>query len=139
MDSNTVMTGIESDMPQIVSELSDWFGDNVFTLQPTADGIPTLWVSREKIRDIIAFLKKEARPNYALLFDLTAMDERLRTHRQGLPDSDFTVVYHLLSFGRNQDIRIKAALSEANLSLPSICEYGLPLIGTRGKFGTCSA
>ncbi|MDD5320819.1 MAG: NADH-quinone oxidoreductase subunit C/D [Methylococcales bacterium] len=114
------MTGIESAMTQIVSELSERFGDNVFTLQQTADGIPTLWVSREKIRGIIAFLKKEARPNYALLFDLTAMDERLRTHRQGLPDSDFTVVYHLLSFGRNQDIRLKVALSEATLSLPSI-------------------
>ncbi len=122
MDTNTVMTGIESDLPLIVSELSDRFGSNVFTLQSTADGIPTLWVSREKIREIIAFLKKEAMPNYALLFDLTAMDERLRTHRHGLPDSDFTVVYHLLSFGRNQDIRLKVALSEANLSLPSICD-----------------
>jgi NADH-quinone oxidoreductase subunit C/D len=122
MDSNTVITGIESDTPQIVSELSDRFGKNVFTLQPTVDVIPTLWVSREKIREIIAFLKKEARPNYALLFDLTAMDERLRTHRHGLPDSDFTVVYHLLSFGRNQDIRLKVALSEANISLPSICD-----------------
>lgn len=122
MDSNTLMARIDSAMPQIVSELSDRFGDNIFTLQPTADGIPTLWVSRERIRDIIAFLKKEARPNYALLFDLTAMDERLRTHRQGLPDSDFTVVYHLLSLDRNQDIRLKAALSEANLSLFSICD-----------------
>ncbi len=122
MDRNTLMARIDSAMPQIVSELSDRFGGNIFTLQPTADGIPTLWVSRERIRDIIAFLKKEARPNYALLFDLTAMDERLRTHRKGLPDSDFTVVYHLLSFDRNQDIRLKAALSEANLSLSSICD-----------------
>ncbi|MGR8998123.1 MAG: NADH-quinone oxidoreductase subunit C/D [Gammaproteobacteria bacterium] len=122
MDNNTVTTPIVSDMPQIVTELSERFGSSSFTLQSTADGIPTLWLSREKVRTVLAFLKNEAKPGYALLFDLTAMDERLRTHRQGLPDSDFTVVYHLLSFGRNQDIRLKAALSEANLSVSSICD-----------------
>ena len=122
MDNNTVTTPIVSDMPQIITELSERFGSYAFTLQQTADGIPTLWLSREKIRTVLAFLKNEAKPGYSLLFDLTAMDERLRTHRQGLPDSDFTVVYHLLSFGRNQDIRLKAALSEANLSLSSICD-----------------
>jgi NADH-quinone oxidoreductase subunit C/D len=122
MDNNTVTTPIVSDVPQIINELSERFDSNVFTLQKTADGIPTLWLSREKIRTVLAFLKNEAKPGYSLLFDLTAMDERLRSHRQGLPDSDFTVIYHLLSFDRNQDIRLKAALSEANLSLSSICD-----------------
>ncbi|MCK9398108.1 MAG: NADH-quinone oxidoreductase subunit C/D [Methylobacter sp.] len=116
------MTEIESGLPQIVCELSDRFGKNAFTLQATADGIPTLWVCKENFRAILGFLKKEAKNGYALLFDLTAMDERLRSHRQGLPDSAFTVIYHLLSFGRNRDIRLKVALSEASLSLPSISD-----------------
>jgi NADH-quinone oxidoreductase subunit C/D len=122
MDSKTVITEIESELPQIVGELSDRFGNNVFTLQPTADGIPTLWVSKENFRSILSFLKKEAKNGYALLFDLTAMDERLRTRRQGLPDSAFTVIYHLLSFGRNEDIRLKVALSEDSLVLSSISD-----------------
>jgi NADH-quinone oxidoreductase subunit C/D len=32
------------------------------------------------------------------------------------------VVYHLLSFERNEDIRLKIALNEAKLSLPTICD-----------------
>ena len=46
-----------------------------------------------------------------MLFDLTAIDERQRFHRQDQPASDFTVVYHLLSYERNADVRIKVALT----------------------------
>lgn len=53
---------------------------------------------------------------------LTAIDERMRTHRNGQPPSDFTVVYHLLSFDRNAYVRIKVALAESRLSLPSIVD-----------------
>ena len=34
-----------------------------------------------------------------------------RVHRQDQPASDFTVVYHLLSYERNADVRIKVALA----------------------------
>ncbi|MGZ8201397.1 MAG: NADH-quinone oxidoreductase subunit C, partial [Methylosarcina sp.] len=105
MLSNPAITDTESDLPVIARELSNRFGD-VFTFQPTADLIPTLWIDKENLRSILVFLKHETRPGYALLFDLTAMDERVRVHREGLPESAFTVIYHLLSFGRNQDIRI---------------------------------
>ncbi len=71
---------------------------------------------------LLRYLKLQAASPYALLFDLTAIDERQRTHRQGLPDSEFTVVYHLLSFDRNEDIRLKVALIEADLSLPTISD-----------------
>ena len=47
-----------------------------------------------------------------MLVDLSAIDERLRQYRHGLPDSDFTVFYHLMSLERNSDIRIKVALKE---------------------------
>ena len=55
-----------------------------------------------------------------MLYDLSAIDERMRAHRDGQPPSDFTVVYHLLSFERNEYLRIKVALSEDRLSLPSV-------------------
>ena len=34
--------------------------------------------------------------------------------------ADFTVVYHLTSFERNEDIRIKVALKTEDLNIPSI-------------------
>ena len=40
-------------------------------------------------------------------------------HRDGLPASDFTVFYHLLSPERNSDIRIKVALNENDLDIPT--------------------
>jgi NADH-quinone oxidoreductase subunit C/D len=55
-----------------------------------------------------------------MLYDLTAIDERVRTHRDGQPESSFTVVYHLLSFDRNQYLRVKVPLSADRLSLPTI-------------------
>jgi len=55
-----------------------------------------------------------------MLYDLTAIDERARTHRNGQPACDFTVVYHLLSFDRNGYIRIKVPLKEADLHIPTV-------------------
>jgi len=55
-----------------------------------------------------------------MLYDLTCLDERARTGRNGQPGSEFTVVYLLSSFERNQDIRIKVPLYINDLNLQSI-------------------
>lgn len=122
MNSHADKIDVPSGIPGIVRELTEHLNINDLVLQPTRDGIPTLWISRQNLRVVLRYLKGQATSPYALLFDLTAIDERRRMHRQGLPASDFTVVYHLLSFGRNADIRLKVALSEADLSLPTICD-----------------
>jgi NADH-quinone oxidoreductase subunit C/D len=116
LDDNADNNAMRSDAPQIVRELTERTGISDFTVQPTCDGIPTLWVSKANLRVILRYLKS----SYSLLFDLTAIDENQRTHRQGLPDSEFTVVYHLLSFDRNEDIRLKVALAGSDLRLPTI-------------------
>jgi NADH-quinone oxidoreductase subunit C/D len=110
------------DIPQIVRELKERAGIDNFTLQPTRDGITTVWIPRQNLRAGLRYLKLQANSPYKLLFDLTATDERQRTYQQGLPDSEFTVVYHLLSFDRNEDIRVKVALIEADLSLPTVSD-----------------
>lgn len=110
------------DTPGIVLELADRLSINYFTVQSTRDGIPTLWLDRQNLRPVLSYLKAQATPTYAMLFDLTAIDERERRFRHDLPESAFTVVYHLLSFGRNEDFRVKVALSEADLSLPTITD-----------------
>ena len=88
--------------------------------QATHDRIPTFWVPKDRVVALLRSLKEEVEQPYKMLYDLSAIDERMRAHRDGQPASDFTVVYHLLSFGRNEYLRIKVALTEGRLSLPSI-------------------
>lgn len=103
---------------EVVRELHAHFGSDAFVFQPTFDSVPTLWVQRSKLIEVLRYLRQLPRP-YVLLLDLSAMDERLRTRREGLPSSDFTVFYHLLSIERNSDIRIKVALNADSLTLPT--------------------
>src|SRR6202050_4341193 len=105
--------------PTIAQEISARLGpDAVF--QETVDRIPTFWVARGRAPALLRYLKEEIDQPYKMLYDLSAIDERMRMHREGQPSSDFTVVYHLLSFDRNEYIRIKVALPDERLSLPSI-------------------
>jgi len=101
------------------TELTKLFGEGSVRLQSCVDQIPTFWVTRDNIKAALSAAKKGG---YAMLLDLTAIDERLRQHRQDQPQSDFTVMYHLLSFTHNNDVRFKVPLSEDDLSLASICE-----------------
>lgn len=104
----------------IVSELISGIGEQItFHQQKTIDGTPTLWVERNSIITVLKFLKNGVTLPYNMLFDLTAIDERTRLKREGQPQSDFSVVYHLTSLGRNSDIRLKVALREQDLNIPS--------------------
>lgn len=88
------------------------------TEQTTVDAIPTFWVSRRDLIPVLKYLKLQH--HFEMLFDLCGVDERLREHRDGLPDSDFTVVYQLMSFRNRTDIRIKVALDESDCAVPTI-------------------
>ncbi|HKJ87905.1 MAG TPA: NADH-quinone oxidoreductase subunit C, partial [Gammaproteobacteria bacterium] len=100
-------------------ELDHACGPEAFTAQPTADAVPTLWLDRELLLKALRHLKEAVPAPFAMLYDLTAVDERERHHREGLPPADFTAVYHLLSLDRNADVRLKVALLEGDLRLPS--------------------
>jgi NADH-quinone oxidoreductase subunit C/D len=106
----------------IIRELQDRFGDITFSRQATQDEIPTVWVSRDKVHSVLRFLKEEVNNPYRMLYDLFAIDERIRINRQGQPDSDFSAVYHLLSYDRNEDVRIKVALEGDFPSLKSVAD-----------------
>ncbi len=103
----------------IAQEITDRLGPAV-TPQKTLDRIPTFWVEKDRVFDLMSFLKEKIDRPYKMLYDLSAIDERMRQHRDGQPASDFTVVYHLLSLERNEYVRIKTALKEDHLSLASI-------------------
>lgn len=104
----------------ITEELTSRFGDAIVAEQKTSDGIPTLWVKKSDLKRILVHLKCETVAPYKMLYDLTCIDERMREKREGMPQSDFTVVYHLLSFERNADIRLKVALGQSDVTVSSI-------------------
>jgi len=108
--------------PEIFEELRRRFGDGAVTSQETRDGVDTCWTRPADAPALLRHLKREVDRPFPMLFDLTAVDERERTDRRGQPASDFTVVYHLLSFDRNRDLRVKVPLAEGSASLPTITE-----------------
>ena len=99
--------------------------------QTTRDGVPTCWIEVGRVRDVLRYLKHEIERPYRFLYDLTAIDERARANRNGarataeigdLSAGDFTVVYHLISYERNTDVRLKVALSGEQLVVPTITD-----------------
>lgn len=104
----------------IAEELRNKFSEDAIRQQATSDGVPTLWVTKDNICEVLTCLKTGIDKPYRMLYDLTAIDERVRNQRKGQPESDFTIVYHLLSYERNEDVRIKVALKGEYPSLPSV-------------------
>ena len=98
-------------------KLRNGFPQVSFVAQHTVDRIPTFWCGRSHLIDIVGFVKQQG---YEMLFDLCGVDERLRAHREGLPEADFTLVYHFMSFQRREDLRLKIALRENDPGVASI-------------------
>jgi NADH-quinone oxidoreductase subunit C/D len=104
----------------LLDELECRFGQAILARQKTRDHIPTVWVAAEDAPEVLRWLKTGVQRPFRMLYDLTAIDERLRTRRPGEPPSDFTVVYHLLSFDRNEDVRVKVPLRGEYPSLRTV-------------------
>jgi NADH-quinone oxidoreductase subunit C/D len=92
------------------------------TPQATRDGIATFWINPGEIRDTVRKLRQEIPLPFRVLYDLTAIDERARIHKNGFPTDEFTVVYHLFSYERNAYIRLKVPLNGSALRLPSVVD-----------------
>jgi NADH-quinone oxidoreductase subunit C/D len=122
LNETSSSVALELGVPDILQELQNRFGAAIGPAQATRDGMPTQWIERNGARDILRYLKLEAERPYRMLYDLTAIDERTRVHREGQPASDFTVIYHLLSFARNADIRLKVALPVDDPLMPTITD-----------------
>lgn len=105
----------------LVSDIKLRFGESsISAIQPAADGILTIWIQASGLTALLKYLKDEIGLPFRMLYDLTAIDERRRLKRTLQPESDFTIVYHLTSFGRNDDIRIKVPLKGEYPSIVSI-------------------
>ncbi|BAP58315.1 NADH-quinone oxidoreductase subunit C/D [Candidatus Tachikawaea gelatinosa] len=104
---------------QIIKELTQKFGNSIFTIQETYIESLVLWIRRKDLLSVLSFLKKTDKP-YIMLYDLHGIDERLRSNCHNIPFMDFTVFYHLLSIERNHDIVLKVALLSNNLHIPTV-------------------
>ena len=113
------MNAQATELPAVITNLYQKFGESTFVRQQTAEGMPTLWVPRDKILAVLKYLRDDHRPRYEMLLDVTGIDERVRVHREGQPAADFTVVYHATSFSGNCDIRLKVALQMNDLNIPT--------------------
>ncbi len=110
---------MSGDSSTVADELRRQFGEEAVTEQATRDEVPTVWVDAGAVVDVLRFLKEGVDRPFRMLYDLTVIDERSRRRREGQPASDFTVLYHLLSFERNGDVRIKVALTQDKVALPT--------------------
>jgi NADH-quinone oxidoreductase subunit C/D len=110
---------VSAPAPDVLLELGRRLGPALLATQPTEDEIPTAWVATDRLLETLRWLKEEPRFQYRMLFDLTAIDERDRRHRPHQPKSDFSVVYHLLSFEQNADVRLKVPLDGDAPALPT--------------------
>ena len=66
---------MNGDQP-ILEELRNRFIEGVVGLQATADSIPTIWISPDKVQDVLGYLKTGIAGPFRTLYDLTAVDER---------------------------------------------------------------
>ena len=79
-----------------------------------ARGELTLTVAREKIAEVLKFLRDDSECLFEILIDICGVDYPSRAKR-------FEVVYHLLSPRKNQRIRVKLETDEAQ-PVPSIID-----------------
>jgi len=101
-------------------QLKQKFGADSLVRQAAQDNVVTYWVAKAKIFEVLLALKTEISKPYLFLFDITAIDERSRKKSPDYPTGDFTVVYQLFSFSRNNFLRIKVSLTGEYPSIPTI-------------------
>ncbi|QDP00854.1 NADH-quinone oxidoreductase subunit C/D [Thalassotalea sp. PS06] len=89
--------------------------------QKVQDQIETYWLDKHKLLSLMQLLKQQIPNGFDMCFDLFAVDERVRENKLTSQCVDFTLVYHLRSMTRNQDIRIKVALSDSDKTIDSVC------------------
>jgi len=105
----------------IIRELYSFFGSGKFLVQKTLIDCPVIWIQKEDLLRCINFLCRQNK-FFDMLFDLHAIDERVRVNKKSFPKSDFSVFYHFLSIYNNTDIIIKIPLFENNLKIDTITQ-----------------
>jgi len=70
-DSALYIPPYKADDQDVVVELNSRFGAETFVIQPTRTGMPVIWVPRDKLVEVLTFLRQLPKP-YVMLYDLHA-------------------------------------------------------------------
>tara|TARA_R110002124_G_scaffold122978_3_gene281669 strand:+ start:1193 stop:1693 length:501 start_codon:yes stop_codon:yes gene_type:complete len=97
---------------EVAEELLGKYGDQVFDFEEPY-GLLTLSTTREEIVSILDFLKEHPTYKINFLTDLTGVQYPDRIGKE------YVVVYHLHSFIHNFRIRIKVAIPETDIHIPT--------------------
>lgn len=108
---------LNDDQRALAAELRQRFGDAVRPAPHSSD-MPTFETTADRLKEVLGFLKTEARPRFRRLDDLTAVDESARRRRDD--GTDFTLVYQLLSFEPAGRVRLKVPLRGGAPHSPSV-------------------
>ena len=108
------------DKEGLFHEVNEGFGQKGLKTQETQDEILTIWTSVDQLTALLKYLKNEITNPFCVLYDLTAVDMRAYCRRGEKPEYPFVLVYHLLSYDRNCDLRVKIGLSDEFPVVPSI-------------------
>ena len=95
-------------MSEALTELGEHFGnmmDSAIKAQTLTHGELTLTIHRDRIEEMLRFLRDDPACRFTTLIDICGVDYPQRADR-------FEVVYHLLSMHLNQRIRVKLSTDE---------------------------
>jgi hypothetical protein len=124
--------------PTIAQEISDRFGLGRRVPSGHARSHTHFWVAKDRAPALLRFLKEEIDRPYKMLYDLSAIDERMRVHRQGSRPAilRLSIICFLLT---------GTSMSASRWPSPKTAfrcrasrTSGPPRIGTSAKCGTCS-
>ena len=71
----------------VLEGIAGRFGPESVKTQQTIDRIPTIWVSPANLRPVLRYLKADVDKPFRMLYDLTAIDERVRALEAGQPEA----------------------------------------------------
>lgn len=92
---------------KVAGSLLGQFGDALRLISDASDML-TFQVTKERLPELLQYLKNTATPRFERLEDLTAIDESARRKRETY--CDYTLVYQVLSFDPPCRLRVKVPL-----------------------------
>ena len=110
---------LTAEQQTLTADLRARFGDALRPASRSSD-IPTFEIPAGRLKEVLRYLKTEARPRFRRLDDLTAVDESARRRPAG--DADFTLVYQLLSFEPAGRLRLKVPLKGDAPHCPTVTD-----------------
>ncbi len=98
-----------------LDKLKNQFGAEILKSEIFGNQLAVI-VKRDRIVELMKFLKEDPELSYDFLVDLTAIDYLTMEK-----SPRFQVVYHLRSMKYNRRVRIKVPVSESDCKIPTVC------------------